>query len=358
MSGEPLILIVGGYGQVGQAVARFLSPIFPGQVVIAGRSRMKAEAFAATLGGGAQATGFELTAGRQHPLLARARLVIMCVDQDGTELVEHCLAAGIDYIDVTAKQESLTSFERLDSLARRSGSTALLSVGVAPGLTNLLAAHAARQFDRVGKMDLFLMLGAGDEHGEAAIGWMLDNLDEEFDVFQDGRLRRVRGFGEHARVRFPGSSQERRAYRFNFPDQRVVARTLTLPTVSTWMCFDSALLTSMVGLASRLRLSRLLRRPIIRRGAIRSLRAVHLGSEDCAILARAEGLIGTRPATREFALSGRREAELTGLVAAEVARLLLSGHRPGGVLHVEQFVQPGDFLRRLSAVRPGLQLWL
>jgi saccharopine dehydrogenase-like NADP-dependent oxidoreductase len=358
MSGEPIILVVGGYGQVGQAVARSLAPIFPGQVVIAGRSRVNAEAFAAALGNGVQATGFELAEGAQHPLLARARLVIMCVDQDGTELVERCLAAGIDYIDVTAKQESLASFERLDTLARRNGSTALLSVGVAPGLTNLLAAHAAGQFDRVAKMDLFLMLGAGDEHGEAAIGWMLDNLDGGFDVFQDGRLRRVRGFGEHARVRFPGPSRERRAYRFNFPDQRVVARTLAIPTVSTWMCFDSALLTSVMGLASRLRLSRLLRRPVIRRGAIRSLRAVHLGSDACAILARAEGFTGTGPATREFALSGRREAELTGLVAAEVARLLLSGHRPGGVLHVEQFVQPGDFLRRLSAVRPGLQLWL
>ncbi|WNG39743.1 hypothetical protein F0U61_43270 [Archangium violaceum] len=352
------IVIVGGYGQVGQAVARSLAPAFPGQVVIAGRSQVKAEAFAAALGNGVQAAGLELAVGRPHPVLARARLVIMCVDQERADVVEHCLAAGVDYIDVTAKEESLVSFARLDPLARRNGSTAILSVGVAPGVTNLLAAHAAKQFDRVAKMDLFLMLGAGDEHGEAAIGWTLDNLDGEFDVFQGGSLRRVRGFGEHARVRFPGIPRERRAYRFNFPDQRVVARTLDIPTVSTWMCFDSAMLTSVVGLASRLRLSRLLRRPTFRRGAIRALRSVHFGSDTCAVLARAEGVIGTGPATREFAFSDRREAELTGLVAAEVARLLLSGHRPGGVLHVEQFVQPGDFLRRLKEIRPGLQLWL
>jgi hypothetical protein len=202
------------------------------------------------------------------------------------------------------------------------------------------------------------MLGAGDEHGEAAVGWTLDNLDAGFDVYEEGRPRRVQSFREHARVRFPGQPRERNAYRFNFPDQRIVARTLAIASVSTWMCLDSALLTSVMSLAARSRLSRVLSRPGVRRNAIRALRAVQLGSDVCTVLARAEGHVGTRHTIREVALSGRREAELTGLVASEVARKLLSGYRPGGVLHIEQYVQPSDFMQRLGEGRPGIQIWL
>ncbi|OJH35273.1 saccharopine dehydrogenase family protein [Cystobacter ferrugineus] len=358
MSGRSAILIVGGYGQVGREVARLLAPRFPGAVIIAGRDRAKAEALATRLGHGTRAMGLSLPLRGEPPPLKGVGLVVMCLDPETLDLAECCLAAGVDYIDVTAKQESLDALERLEPLARRSGATAVLGVGVAPGLTNLLAARAHAGFEHVERMDLFLMLGGGDAHGAAAIGWTLDNLDRVFTVQQDGRPHEVRSFREHEVVRFPGLPRTRKAWRFNFPDQRMVARAFSIPSVSTWLCFDSALLTAGMRLAARVGLSWLLRVPALRRGVMRVLGACRLGSDVCRVLVRAEGRLGGHPATREFAFEGRREAELTALVAAEAARWLLAGHRPGGVLALERFVTPGPFLRRLEESRPGLQLWM
>jgi hypothetical protein len=214
------VLVVGGYGHVGQVVSRTVSQFFPGRVVIAGRSARRAQRFADELGQGASGLAVDISSRSERLDLSTFSVVVMCVDQIDTNFVERCLSAGVDYVDVTANQSSIDAIERLDDVARRYESTGLLSVGLCPGVTNLLAAHAAQHFDTPTKIDLFLMLGSGDRHGEAAVEWTLANLNRPFEVFQDGQRRVVRGMGEHETVQFPGERHPRRAFRFNFPDQR------------------------------------------------------------------------------------------------------------------------------------------
>ncbi|MCP3141677.1 saccharopine dehydrogenase family protein [Pyxidicoccus xibeiensis] len=357
MGTEGTIVIVGGYGQVGQAVARALASDFPGRVVVAGRNPVAAEAFAATLRHGVRGVGFDVDGGDAEALLQGAAGVVMCVDPRGTGFVERCLRAGVDYVDVTAKQASLDAIEGLDALARSAGSTAVLSVGLAPGLTNLLAAWATSRFERVDRLDLFVLLGAGDAHGAAAIGWTLDNLASGFEVYRDGQPRRVQSFGEGTRVRLPGEARGRGAWRFNFPDQRTLARTLSIPTVSTWLCFEPRLMTSLIALAVRLGVARWLRVPWLRRALTSLLLQVHPGSDACAVMARVEGVAGGQRAVWESGLWSRKEAAVTGQVAAEVVRDLLAGNRPGGVRHLEAFMAPEGVLRRLEARFPETRLW-
>ncbi len=45
------LLIVGGYGQVGQVISRMLGEKFPGRVIAAGRNYHEAERFSATTEG-------------------------------------------------------------------------------------------------------------------------------------------------------------------------------------------------------------------------------------------------------------------------------------------------------------------
>ncbi|NVI99081.1 saccharopine dehydrogenase NADP-binding domain-containing protein [Myxococcus sp. AM009] len=347
------ILVVGGYGQVGQEVVRILAPSFPGRVVVAGRSRAKAESLARRTGEGTRARALDVTASDAVAHLNGVALVVMCLDQQASSFVEYCLRSGLDYVDVSASEVSLAAFERLAPVAAQSGSTAVLSVGVAPGLTQVLAARAASLLDTVEQLDLFVLLGGGDIHGAAAIEWTLENLSAPFDVYRQGQLHRVHGFHEATWVHFPGEARPRRAWRFNFPDQRTVARTLSVPTVSTWLCFDPPGLGRLAALAVRLGMGRLLRWPPLRRVATWLALRVHAGSDVCSVLAQARGHSAGMPATRVMTLQGRREAMLTGRVAAEVARELLAGHGPGsGVLHLEQFVDSEPFLRRVAAAVP------
>ncbi|MEC0554668.1 hypothetical protein P8853_14570 [Bacillus haynesii] len=68
------------------------------------------------------------------------------------------------------------------------------TVGLAPGLTNLLAQKAAQALDETSCIDIAIMLGLGDSHGKAAIEWTVDHLNMVYDVKVNGRLMEVSSF--------------------------------------------------------------------------------------------------------------------------------------------------------------------
>jgi len=74
-------------------------------------------------------------------------------------------------VDVSASYAFLREVERLDALAREHRATGVLSVGLVPGLTNLLAKRCAQVLDSVRSLDISVLLGLGGAHGEAAVRW-------------------------------------------------------------------------------------------------------------------------------------------------------------------------------------------
>ncbi|MBJ6759127.1 hypothetical protein JGU66_00040 [Myxococcaceae bacterium JPH2] len=72
------------------------------------------------------------------------------------------------FVDVSAKQALLDAFEGFDALARASGSTAMLGVGVAPGMTNLLGVWAAS--GRESTAARVSMVSARREQGRTSTG--------------------------------------------------------------------------------------------------------------------------------------------------------------------------------------------
>ncbi len=97
--------------------------------------------------------------------------------------------------------------------------TAVLSIGLAPGLTNLISLHAKNLMDQVDNIDISIMLGMGDQHGKAAIEWTVDNLGMNFDVVKEGRKVAVASFTEAIKTDFGARLGRRKAYRFNFSER-------------------------------------------------------------------------------------------------------------------------------------------
>ncbi len=332
------IMLVGGYGQVGQLIAERLAPSFPDRLIIVGRSLDKAAACATRIGEGATGRALDVNSENLGSHLEDVALVLVCLDQADSRFVEQCLSRGIDYLDVTASYEFLRRVSALDSLAKRSGATAVLSVGVAPGLTNLIAAQAVNAMNRTNRIDVFIQLGLGGRHGKAAIAWMIDNLDATYDVREASQQMSVRSFGESRRVRFPGQRVASIAYRFNFSDQQVLTWTLNVPSVSTWVCFDSRFLTWLLAAGARAGLGRPMRKPGWRAAAIWLFRNVRVGSDVCAVVVRAAGKTKQGDRTLELSVVGRNEVLMTAVVAAEVARQMLSAKLGAGVFHSEQII--------------------
>jgi lysine 6-dehydrogenase len=86
--------------------------------------------------------------------VAGADLVVSAVPGSlGFRTLEAIIAAGVDVVDIAFFPEDPFL---LDEAAQRAGVTAVVDCGVAPGMSNLLAAHALRKFDRARSLLIYV----------------------------------------------------------------------------------------------------------------------------------------------------------------------------------------------------------
>jgi saccharopine dehydrogenase (NAD+, L-lysine forming) len=349
-SSRDRICIVGGYGHVGREIARLLAPNHPGRVTVAGRDAGKAADAAAEIGHGT--TGVALDASRG---LAPddASLVIMCLDWEDPSFAADCFAKGIDYADISAKGPVLEMIRSLDMKAKRNGSTGLIGVGMSPGLTNLAAAHLIAGGERPETLDIFVVLGSGDDHGLAAVEWTLDHLDSEFDVVENGKPRRVRAQRETRTTEIPGRDTRYYGARFDFPEQRTLARTLALPTVSCWMTTMPPAAARLMRGATIAGASELSRRPRSRRALLWALTREARGNDDCGAIVVATGADGTE---RKAWFLSNGLSRLTAAATSLMVQPLIEGGLPEGVHHSDQVLDPTPIFDRLPDLVPGIEI--
>jgi saccharopine dehydrogenase-like NADP-dependent oxidoreductase len=358
MNGLPLqptdaLLVVGGYGRVGRVVSARLGRRFPGRVVAAGRRLERAEALAAEEEGRVVPRRLDLADGDAlPPALDGVRLVVLGIEGPNERVARACFERGVHLVDVTATYRLMEAVERHDALARSRGATGVLSVGLAPGLTNLLAQRAAQALDAVERVDLTVLLGLGERHGADALRWVLDTASRPFTLQTPEGPIVARSFGAPRTTALPGFGR-RRAYRFDFADQHVLRRTLGAGRVETRLCFDAAFVTGLFALLARAGTLRWADRLDARRLAA-LLTWIPGGGEAFVVKAEAQGQEGGRPHTAAWTARGNGEAEAAGHVAAYVAERLYEGALPSGVFHAEQVLDPEAVFEHLR--RRGLRI--
>ncbi|MFJ2740806.1 saccharopine dehydrogenase family protein [Streptomyces sp. NPDC087440] len=304
------VLVVGGYGAVGALLVDTLRT-WPGQpVVVGGRDAARA----ARLGGVRLDVTDPADFRRTLTELGDVSVVVMCVEPPDAGIARVCFEQGVHLVDVAATRRLLDDIEDLHEAAADTRATGVLSVGVAPGLTNLLALRAHEAVEGAERIDLTVLLGGGERHGADAVRWTVEHLAEPASP------------AGPARVGLPGHGT-RTAHPFPFSDQHTLPRTLGVERVTTRLCLDSRLLT-----ASLFGLRQATRHPTGRRALTASFRRIHLGSDHFAV--RADAYRGR--AHTAYALTGREQSRVTALVAAYTTRELLTGTLPPGVHHLEQ----------------------
>ncbi|WP_334073086.1 hypothetical protein [Paenibacillus sp. A14] len=211
---------------------------------------------------------------------------------------------------------------------------------------NLLAKYAHARLDETDAIEISVMLGLGDEHGKAAMEWMLDHLGTRFEVLHEGRRMQVASFSDGKVVDFGTGVGRKKAYRFNFSDQHAIPRTLGIPSVSTRLCFDAAWGTRLLRWIRASGLYHGLRTALVRSAVTKLISGMRLpfGAESYAVKIEAYGKQGGEKAVLECSIHGDREAEITGKVAAAVAAALYVTRFPQGVFHIEQLFELEDVL--------------
>lgn len=324
------ILIVGGYGAVGSMITSMLAPHFEEQLIIAGRNGARAAKLAADLGPGVHWRLLDVTKPIDYDsALLGVRYVVMCLDIPDIEFVRQCFQRGIHYVDISAEYTILAAIAGLDEIAKQQAATAVLSVGLLPGLSNLMARYSLHFVNPIDHFDSAILAGLGEKHGVAGSSWVLNH-------FSNGAGRRT--------FQFLAPYHQKTAHRFAFSDQYTLPQTLPILEASTWLGFDSFLMTNLIRLARLPILRSLFKQGTIKQFLLNTTQRWQFGTDEFVLTTHARGATGSYQAW----LRGKREVEVTALVAAEVLCRLIMEPLPAGVFHIEQLFQLEDFLPLLE----------
>ncbi|MGU3498176.1 saccharopine dehydrogenase family protein [Mycobacterium sp. C31M] len=346
MTGSGAIVIAGGYGLVGRLLGERLAPRFPGQLIVSGRDRTRAQDVAGALGYGTRAAHLDAADPASVQMLIRTEqpaLVVSCAARTEAALAAGCLQSGVNYTDVSADADGIAAVEDLRPIAIEHGATGVLSVGVAPGLTNLLAREVCSGLEQIDRLDIGVQLSIGDEHGVAAMDWTLANLAVPFAVAQRGGQSTELPFATRRQLDFGGPSRISGAG-FNFPEQRTLARTLEIPTVRSWLALQPRAVHTTAVIGARIGAARILGSAAVRDPLVRLMSRLPHAAGGFAVCAEATGIRDGRSLRVGAFHRGRGEAAMTAQVAhLVVAHLMKTEERPG-VWHVEQLHSAPDLL--------------
>ena len=329
------VLILGGYGNIGSMIARFLIEKSNVHVIVAGRRYTQAQAEANKYG--ERATAREIDVGsveNYDNVLTDVDLVVTCFDLPDDRFPRACLERSINYVDISAEPDVLSNIEALDDLAREHHTTALISVGLMPGISNLMAKHGVEKFGEAKRVDNVALLGLGEVFGSASANWTISHYGDRYAV------NRIEiNMGEEFGVRT--------AYRFAFADQYMIEKTLPIGVVFSWGCYDRVLSTHFIGLVRILRLGWLFRNPAFRNWLVSVIQKFRFGSDVFVLTSR---VIGNLPGqVYQSWLRGKGEAKITALIATESILKLIQSRPPTGVYHSEQIFSLETFIPLLSS---------
>ncbi|HEX9123822.1 MAG TPA: saccharopine dehydrogenase C-terminal domain-containing protein [Actinomycetota bacterium] len=192
--GTPIAVL--GAGAMGSAAARLLAR-HAGEVdlLVLDVDEARATSVVGDVGTGA-ARGFDATSGELAEILRDVRAVAACLPYRlNLPVMEAALAAGCRYADLGGLFHTTKKQLELDTRYRQAGLSAVLGMGSAPGLTNVLAKLGA---DRLGTVTAIDMVdGAVEEGADPGFGvpYSAETIIDEFTlpamVFEGGELREV-----------------------------------------------------------------------------------------------------------------------------------------------------------------------
>lgn len=344
------ILVVGGYGVVGRRIAARLAPMFPGQVIIAGRDEARAQAQAAALGHSARARRVDV----EDPASIDAALggvgaVMVCVAQRELHLLRASIARGLAYTDIAPRLAFWEGADEMHERARRTGARVLLGAGLSPGISNMMAARLAARLRCVDRIETAIALSIGDEYGPDSLTHVLEAIGRPLRVFERGRVREALPFSEGRRIAFPAPLGPTTAYLFPWSDVVNYPKTLGVETAVGRFALDPPWLGRLASLFVRAGAARRLEKSALLRGhrhALERIAGRYEGRDNFALVVTAEA----HGRTMAMSLAGRRQADATASGAAELVRHLVeSKDVPPGVWLPEQVVSHESFFERLAA---------
>jgi lysine 6-dehydrogenase len=194
-----------GAGAMGSAAARLAARRPDVEPLVLDFDRARAEQVLAEVGRG-EARQVDAESGGLEAALRDAEAVAACLPYRlNLSVMEAALAARCPYADLGGLYHVTLDQLRLDQRFRDAGVPAVLGIGMAPGITNLLARLGADRLDEVDSVELYN--GSVEPGGGFGVPYSAETILDEFTmpamVYEDGQLKEVPPASGGVRFEFP-----------------------------------------------------------------------------------------------------------------------------------------------------------
>jgi saccharopine dehydrogenase-like NADP-dependent oxidoreductase len=203
------ILIIGGYGNFGGFISRTLVRDPDMQVIVAGRSLGKADAFCRAITDAATPpvpAALDIQGNIAVALRDIAPdIVIHCsgpFQNQGYYVAEACIAQGCHYIDLADGREFVCNIARLNRDARKKGIVVVSGASSVPCLTGALVDHYEPEFAALDTLDYGIATAQKTNRGLATTAAILTYTGKPFETLVDGVMQTIHGWQGLRRRRY------------------------------------------------------------------------------------------------------------------------------------------------------------
>lgn len=203
------VLIIGGYGNFGSYVARALAADPNIELLIGGRSKAKADAFAASLKAANPASGCVIDIDRDVESQLRDIRPDVVIHTTGPfqaqdhRVAQAAIAAGAHYLDLADARKFVATIGELDRAAKEAGVAVISGASSVPCLTAAFIDRYRPRFARLTGVTYGIAAAQATNRGLGTAAAILSYVGKPFTILAGGQRRRVFGWQGTRAVRYP-----------------------------------------------------------------------------------------------------------------------------------------------------------
>ena len=224
------VLVVGGYGRIGNSVAKDIADRTNAEVTITSRKVRSSIAPFRSL-------QLDLNdRDRLQQAIVDKNLVVHCAGpfhhRDG-RVLSTCIDLGVNYIDVSDHRSFYQKAIKGKDRAISSGVTAILNTGIFPGISNSMVKQGIEQIEQPQKIHLSYVVAGSGGAGLTVMRTTFLGLRHKFSALIDGKWQDTLPYTEREVIKFPAPYGKTGVYWFDVPETYTFADSFPVDTVTT-----------------------------------------------------------------------------------------------------------------------------
>ncbi len=204
------IVVLGGYGVFGRRICQRLIRFPEIEIIIAGRSLEKADAFSQTLvNAQCRISVLEMNIHDVQESVLKKLDVFTLINACGPyheqdyRLAEICIELGIHYIDLSDNRGYVTGITRLQDRAVKAGVTVVSGASTVPALSFSIVDHFQNEFESMKTLDYGVTPGNQTDRGAGTVAAILSYVGRPFITRVDGNFKQIYGWQNLHKTHYP-----------------------------------------------------------------------------------------------------------------------------------------------------------